>query len=585
MAGSTCGVNSAHAGFNELRIMPAFLITWCLQMDNAVVRESMEFDVVIVGGGPSGLATAIRLMQIGANTGQEISVCLVEKGSEIGAHILSGAVFEPRALNELIPDWKALGAPLDNPVTEDDVYYMVNEVNRIKVPKYFIPKDLDNHGNYAISLGNLCRWLGTQAEALGVNLFPGFAASEVLFNEDGSVRGVATGDMGVDHAGKQKGSFTPGYELLGKYTVFAEGCRGHLGKQIIEKLGLAANRSTQHYGIGFKELWDIDPDNHVKGRVLHSLGWPLGNLPGQATGGSYLYHLENNQVSLGLIVDLCYSNPHLSPFEEFQRWKHHPLIADVLKGGKRVSYGARAIVKGGIQALPKNVFPGGVLVGDDAGFLNVIKIKGSHAAMKSGMIAAETIAAALARGEAYSELVEFEERFKDSWLYEELHRSRNAAPSLHKFGALLGAGAALVDSWFSGNLPWTLKDPVPDHATLKPASSSKRIDYPKPDGVLSFDRLSSVFLSNTNHDEDQPCHLTLRDATVPIAKNLPTWDEPAQRYCPAGVYEVVHEAAGPRFQINAQNCVHCKTCDIKDPSQNIVWVVPEGAGGPNYPNM
>ena len=554
-------------------------------MPDAAQREAMEFDVVIVGGGPSGLATAIRLMQLAERSGQEISVCLVEKGSEIGAHILSGAVFEPRALNELIPDWKARGAPLNNPVTEDDVYYMVNGVNRVLIPKLFIPKDLHNHGNYTISLGNLCRWLGEQAEALGVNLFPGFAASEVLFNEDGSVRGVATGDMGVSREGEHKGTFTPGYELLAKFTVFAEGCRGHLGKQLIERLGLAKNSSTQHYGIGFKELWDVDPELHVPGRVLHSLGWPLGHFPGQTTGGSYLYHLENNQVSLGLIVDLSYSNPHLSPFDEFQRWKHHPLIADVLKGSKRVSYGARAIIKGGIQALPRNVFPGGLLIGDDAGFLNVIKIKGSHAAMKSGMLAAESVAAALSRGEAHTELSDFQDRFENSWLFDELNRSRNAGPSLHKFGALMGSVATLVDSWFQGNLPWTLSDPVPDHSTLKPASSSKPIDYPKPDGVLSFDKLSSVFLSNTNHEEDQPCHLTLTDSSIPVSKNLPTWDEPAQRYCPAGVYEIVREDSGPRFQINAQNCVHCKTCDIKDPSQNIVWVVPEGAGGPNYPNM
>ena len=554
-------------------------------MDNAVERESMEFDVVIVGGGPSGLATSIRLMQLAESTGTEISVCLVEKGSEVGAHILSGAIFEPRPLNELFPDWRERGAPLNNPVTEDEVYFMVNDINRIRVPNVFIPKDTHNHGNYAISLGNLCRWLAEQAEALGVNIFPGFAATEVLFNDDGAVRGIATGDMGIGADGEQKGTFTPGYELLAKYTVFAEGCRGHLGKQLIKQFDLDAESGTQHYGIGFKELWDIDPDKHVPGKVIHSIGWPLGFAPGAATGGSYLYHLENNQVSLGLIVDLAYSNPHLSPFDEFQRWKHHPLISQYLEGGKRVSYGARAIIKGGLQALPNNVLPGAILVGDDAGFLNVTKIKGSHAAMKSGMLAAESIAEALARGESYTTLEDFQERFEHSWLYDELHRSRNGGPSLHKFGMLMGSGALLVDSWFQGNLPWTLKDQTPDHATLKPASQAKRIEYPKPDGVISFDKLSSVFLSNTNHEEDQPCHLTLADASIPISQNLPQYDEPAQRYCPAGVYEVVDEDGGPRFQINAQNCVHCKTCDIKDPAQNITWIAPEGAGGPNYPNM
>lgn len=549
-------------------------------------RESMEFDVMIVGGGPAGLSAAIRLMQKAAKAGTEVSVCLVEKGSEIGAHILSGAAFETTALDELFPDWAERGAPVDNPIFHDEVYYLVNDTNRVKVPGFFIPPDSHNDGNHAISLGNLCRWLGEQAEEMGVNIFPGFAASEVLYNEDGSVKGVATGDMGVGLDGEQKSTFTPGYELHAKYTIFAEGCRGNLGKQLIEKFKLDADSGTQHYGIGFKELWDVDPAKHVPGKVVHTVGWPLGHLPSASTGGSYLYHLENNQVSLGLIVDLSYKNAHLSPFDEFQRWKHHPLIKNVIEGGTRVSYGARAIIKGGIQALPKLSVPGALLAGDDAGFLNPLKIKGSHTAMKSGMMAADTVFDALGAGQAYTELEGYQTAFEKSWLHTELERARNVGPALHKFGVLAGAAYSFVSNKIlQGNEPWTMQDPTPDYATMKTAAESKKIDYPKPDGAISFDKLSSVFLSSTNHEEDQPCHLTLKDASIPITKNLPMYDEPAQRYCPAGVYEIVEENGSPRFQINAQNCVHCKTCDIKDPAQNITWVVPEGSGGPNYPNM
>ncbi|MFT7654688.1 MAG: electron-transferring-flavoprotein dehydrogenase, partial [Candidatus Azotimanducaceae bacterium] len=546
---------------------------------------SMEFDVMIVGGGPAGLSAACRLMQLAQAQDQELTVCLVEKGSEVGAHILSGAILEPTALNELFPNWQEMGAPLDNPVTEDLIYYMVNDTNRIKMPSFIVPKDAHNEGNHAISLGNFCRWLGEQAEAMGVNIFPGFAASEVLYNEDGSVAGVATGDMGVSAEGERKGTFTPGYELRARYTIFAEGCRGHLGKQLIEKFNLDEDSGTQHYGIGFKELWSVDPEKAKPGKVLHSVGWPLGHLPGGTTGGSFLYHLPNNQVTLGLIVDLSYSNPHLSPFDEFQRWKHHPEIAQLLEGGERISYGARAIVKGGLQALPKLAIPGALLVGDDAGFLNPLKIKGSHTAMKSGMLAAEAVFEECLAGNSHTEVHAFREKFEASWLFKELNRSRNVGPALHKLGVFLGSAHAFIDQYFKGNQGWTLQDKTPDHATLVPASKAKKIDYPKPDGKISFDKLSSVFLSNTNHEEDQPCHLTLADAAVPIRDNLPQYDEPAQRYCPAGVYEIVEEESGPRFQINAQNCVHCKTCDIKDPAQNITWVVPEGAGGPNYPNM
>ncbi len=554
-------------------------------MSQVVERESMDFDVVIVGGGPGGLSAACRLMQLGADNGQELSVCLVEKAAEIGGHILSGASFEPTALNELFPDWKEMGAPLDNPVTEDLAYVMPNKKSSIRIPGFLIPKAGHNHGNYALSLGNFCRWLGEQAESLGVMLFPGFAASEILYNEGGAVVGVATGDMGVSREGEQKGSFTPGYELRGKYTIFAEGCRGHLGKQLIKKYELDKDSGTQHYGIGLKELWSVAPEKHVPGKVIHAIGWPLGLMPGEATGGTFLYHLPDNQVSLGLIADLSYSNPHLSPYDEMQRWKHHPLIADVLEGGERVSYGARALVKGGFQALPKLTVPGGLLVGDDAGFLNFLKIKGSHTAMKSGMLAAEAVFQELQDGNEYTEAVSYQALFEKSWLFKELKSSRNIGPIMHKLGMFLGSAYTFVDQLFRGRFPWTFQDPTPDYATLKPASECEKIDYPKPDGVLSFDKLSSVFLSGTNHEEDQPCHLTLMDPDIPINENLPKFDEPAQRYCPAGVYEIVQEESGPRFQINAQNCVHCKTCDIKDPSQNINWVVPEGAGGPTYPNM
>ncbi|MEM7217544.1 MAG: electron transfer flavoprotein-ubiquinone oxidoreductase [Pseudomonadota bacterium] len=546
----------------------------------------MEFDVVIVGGGPSGLAAACRIMQLAEAAGTETTVCVVEKGSEIGAHILSGAVFEPRALFELFPNWRELGAPLNNPVIKDEVYFLVNDTNRIKAPNWAVPADTHNHGNYALSLGNLCRWLGEQAEAMGVMVFPGFAASEVLYDEAGRVVGVATGDMGIGANGEQKGTYTPGYELRARQTIFAEGCRGHLGKQLIKRFELDKNASQQHYAIGLKELWDLDPAQHEPGKVVHAMGWPLGFGPGSFSG-AFLYHLENNQAAVGLIVDLGYKNPHISPFDEFQRLKHHPLFEPTLKGGTRVAYGARAIVKGGLPALPELAFPGGVLVGDDAGFLNMLKIKGSHTGMKSGMLAAEAIFAHLQDGENESATVTgFRERFENSWLYEELHNARNAGPAFHRLGILGASPFLFFDQKIArGNLPFTIPDPTPDYATLKPAKECKKPDYPKPDGEISFDKLSSVFLSSTNHEEDQPCHLQLADASVPINQNLPQFDEPAQRYCPAGVYEIVEDDGGQRFQINAQNCVHCKTCDIKDPAQNITWVVPEGAGGPNYPNM
>ena len=552
----------------------------------SVERDVMEYDVLVVGGGPAGLSAAIRAKQMAAEAGKEISVCLVEKGSEIGAHILSGAVFEPRALNELIPDWKAKGAPLNVPVVGDDVYFFRSETSAFKMPSLFVPKPMHNEGNYVVSLGNVCRWLGQQAEELGVEIYPGFAAQTPIV-EDGVVKGVTIGDMGVNHNGEHKADYAPGMELRAKYTLFAEGCRGHIGKQLIEKYKLAEGADPQHYGIGIKEIWTIDPAKHKPGLVVHGAGWPLDLIGTDAMGGAFLYHFENNQVVVGLIVDLSYTNPYLSPFDEFQRFKHHPVVKQYLDGGTRTAYGARALVKGGLNSLPKLTFPGGVLIGDDAGTLNYAKIKGSHTAMKSGMLAAEAAAEAVMAGsEGGDELTAYVDKFKASWLHEELYKSRNFGVFLHKFGALIGGAINWVEqNIFGGKFPFTMHDLKWDYKSLRLASESKKISYPKPDGKISFDKLSSVFLSSTNHEEDQPVHLVLKDKSIPIAKNLPMYDEPAQRYCPAGVYEVVGEGDAKRIQINAQNCVHCKTCDIKDPAQNINWVAPEGGGGPNYANM
>jgi electron-transferring-flavoprotein dehydrogenase len=548
-------------------------------------REYMEYDVVIVGAGPAGLSAAIKLRQLSQDGGRDVSVCVLEKGSEVGAHILSGAVMEPRAMDELFPDWQERGAPLNAPVS-DETFLLLSEKGGIEIPVALMPAQMHNHGNYVISLGNVCRWLAEQAEALGAEIYPGFAAAEVLYDDQGRVKGVATGDMGISKSGEQKASFTPGMELWGKYTLFAEGCRGSLTKTLFERFDLRAEADPQTYGIGIKELWEIDPAKHKTGMVMHTGGWPMDT---RTWGGSFIYHLENNQISLGFVVGLDYANPHLSPFEEMQRFKTHPKIRPLLEGGKRIAYGARALNEGGLQSIPKLIFPGGALIGCSAGFLNVPKIKGSHNAMKTGMLAAEALFETLSAGdEGHGVLESYPEKFHQSWVYEELYKARNFRPTFAKwglFGSLLFGGVEL--KLLGGRTPWTFHHAHGDHDALKPASEMPRITYPKPDNVVTFDRLSSVYLASTNHEEDQPVHLTLKDQTVPIEHNLALFDAPEQRYCPAGVYEIVRDDDGsnPRLQINAQNCVHCKTCDIKDPSQNINWVTPEGGGGPNYPNM
>ncbi len=552
-------------------------------------RESMEVDVLIVGAGPAGLAAAIRLMQLAEGAGSELSVCVIEKGSEVGAHIMSGAVMEPRAMDELFPDWKERGAPLNVPVTAEKFSFLT-EVNSIPLPTFLLPKATHNKGNYIVSLGNVCRWMAEQAEAMGVEIYPGFAASGLLFHDDGRVKGVVTGVMGIDAKGEQKATYEPGMELHGKYVLFGEGCRGSLSQQLIERFDLAKDSQPQTYGIGLKELWEVPDEVHQEGLVVHTAGWPMDNA---TYGGSFLYHLDNNQIAIGYVIGLDYENPHLSPFDEFQRYKTHPAISRYLKGGKRIAYGARALTEGGFQSIPGLIFPGGALMGCGAGFMNVPKIKGSHNAIKTGMLAAEAafeavqVANEAGAGMPAALLESYPAALRESWVWKELYAVRNFRPAFAKWGLIGGTLYGGVDQFLGGRVPWTLAHPHLDHESLKLKDQCKTIDYPRPDGVLSFDKPSSVFISNTNHEEDQPVHLQLTDPRKPVDHNLALYDAPEQRYCPAGVYEILTDDDGgnARLQINAQNCVHCKTCDIKDPTRNITWTVPEGTGGPNYPNM
>ncbi|MGF1717786.1 electron transfer flavoprotein-ubiquinone oxidoreductase [Photobacterium chitinilyticum] len=546
-------------------------------------KECMEFDVVIVGAGPAGLSAACRIMQLAQEQDQPLSVCVVEKGAEVGAHILSGAIFEHKALDELFPDWERLNAPLHTAVSEDHFCLLTNPNNYLTVPENFTPQPMLNEGNFVISLANFCRWLAQQAENAGVEIFPGFAAADILYDKQGAVAGIVTSDMGLDKSGEQKSTFEPGIALKAKYTIFAEGARGHLGKQLIANFQLDYNKQPQHYALGIKELWEVPSELHQPGLVIHGVGWPLNQ--SDTTGGSFLYHLEDNQVAVGLIVDLNYHNPYLSPFDEFQQMKHHPLFSRYLTGGSRIAYGARAITKGGLSSLPRQQFPGGVLVGCDAGTLNFAKIKGSHTAMKSGMLAAEAVFSEINQG-FHQTIPGYERLFGESWLYKELYESRNFGAQIHKFGTLIGGALATIEhNWLKHRVSWTVADQKADHECLRPIEQCPPISYPKPDGILSFDKPSSVYLSATQHEENQPCHLKLRDPVLPITVHQSLYGEPSQRYCPAGVYEIVTNGDTPKFQINAANCVHCKTCDIKDPSQNITWVAPEGGGGPNYPNM